>query len=255
MRVSLALVLLPWLAIGSVGCVGTKTASGLYESKLPSHGTVVTKGSKRRLIAQPSAFFVGSRGWHSSITLERAAIPKGAWPAGVVEQTFAGSHYVEVGWGDADFYMARHPTVLTALDAALLPGASVLLVGGLDPPLGKALPWGGLQRVLCSQEEFFALCRAIGATFQRDKKGNAQAVGTGLYGRISRFYAAHGLYSAANTCNHWTVRMMRAGGLRASLAPTETWSSGAVVAQARRLVNKRAAAEIVPLPPNLKPAR
>lgn len=186
------------------------------------------------------AFFVGSRGWHSSITVERAAIPKGAWPAGIVERTFAGSRYVEVGWGDADFYMARRPTVLTALDAALLPGASVLLVVGLSPPLEKALPWGALQRVPCSKEELHAICRAMGATFQRDEDGGASPVGSGLYGRTSRFYAAHGLYSSVHTCNHWTARMMRAGGLRSSLAPTETWSSGAVVAQARRLIKNRA---------------
>ena len=187
------------------------------------------------------AFFVGSRGWHSSITVERAAIPSGAWPAGVAEGAFAGCRYVEVGWGDAEFYMARRPTVVTALDAVLLPGASVLLLVGLDAPLERALPWGGLQRVRCSREEFAALCRAIGATFQRDDNGKTEPVGKGLYGRESRFYPARGRYSAVQTCNHWTTRMMRAGGLRASLAPTETWSSGAVVRQARRLANQRAA--------------
>ncbi|MBA3763032.1 MAG: DUF2459 domain-containing protein [Chthoniobacterales bacterium] len=91
-------------------------------------------------------------------------------------------------------------------------------------------------------EQFNALCHEIGASFQRDEEGHARAVGVGLPGRTSRFYAAHGLYSAVHTCNHWTTQTMRAGGLNASLAPTETWSSGAVVAQARRLVTKRARA-------------
>lgn len=188
------------------------------------------------------AFFVASRHLHSSITVERAAIPGNVWPAGVVERTFRGCRYIEVGWGDADFYMARHPTVFTALDAVFLPGASVLLLVGLDPPLDRALPWGDLVRVRCTAEEFNALCREIGASFQRDERGNAKAVGVGLYGRTSRFYAARGLYSGLDTCNHWTTRTMRAGGLRTSLAPNHTWSSGAVVAQARRLATKRAKA-------------
>lgn len=185
------------------------------------------------------AFYVGSRRWHSSITIERAAIPKNAWPACVVERSFRGCHYIEVGWGDADFYMARHPTVFTAFDAVFLPGPSVLLLVGLDPPLDRALPWGDLVRVPCTADEFNALCRQMGASFKLDDKGNAKAVGVGLYGRTSRFYAAKGLYSGFNTCNYWTTRTMRAGGLKASVAPNHTWSSGAVVAQARQLMAKR----------------
>ena len=231
MRFSLAFLLLVAASLGFGGCAVSRTAMPLADFSRP--------GSARG----EHAFFVGCRGWHSSITIERSAIPTSAWPNGVVERSFRGCRYVEVGWGDADFYMARHPTVLTALDAALLPGASVLLVVGLDPPLEQALPWGDLVRVPCTAEEFNGICQAIGATFRRDAAGNAKAVGVGLYGRTSRFYAAHGLYSAVQTCNHWTTRTMRAGGLNASLDPTKTSSSGAVVKQARRLVEKRSNAQ------------
>ena len=239
MRFLKALAVLIGVALCFTSCAGSRALVAAPEKPAVRNGVGV---SARAVRSTPDhAFFVGSRGWHSSITVERAAIPRGTWPAGVAERAFAGSRYVEVGWGDADFYMARRPTVLTALDALLLPGASVLLVVGLDAPLDRALPWGGLQRVPCSREEFAALCRAIGATFQRNENGKAESVGKGLYGRESRFYAARGRYSAVQTCNHWTTRMMRAGGLRASLAPTETWTSGAVVRQARRLANQRAA--------------
>ena len=239
MRFLKPLVLLSGLTLCFTGCAGSSASVAASERRAGRSGVGVSGRSAPGTLDH--AFFVGSRGWHSSITVERAAIPSGAWPAGVAERTFAGCRYVEVGWGDADFYMARRPTVLTALDAALLPGASVLLVVGLDAPLERALPWGGLQRVPCSREEFAALCRAIGATFQLDGNGKAEPVGKGLYGRESRFYAARGRYSLLQTCNHFTTRMMRAGGLRASLAPTETSSSGAVVRQARRLADERAA--------------
>ena len=239
MRFLKALAVLSGLALCFTGCAGSSASVATAEKHAVRNGAGVSVRSVRGTLDH--AFFVGSRGWHSSITVERAAIPHGAWPAGVAERAFAGSRYVEVGWGDADFYMARRPTVLTALDAALLPGASVLLLVGLDPPLERALPWGSLQRVPCTREEFAALCRAVGATFQLDDNGTAEPVGKGLYGRESRFYAARGRYSSVQTCNHWTTRMMRAGGLRASLAPRETWSSGAVVRQARRLANQRAA--------------
>ncbi|MBA2270962.1 MAG: DUF2459 domain-containing protein, partial [Chthoniobacterales bacterium] len=66
-----------------------------------------------------------------------------------------------------------------------------------------------------------------------------QELGPGLYGRVSRFYPAHGRYYFANTCNNWTARMMRAGGFAADVGPTGTWSAGAVMAQARRLARER----------------
>lgn len=211
-----------------------------------THADIASNGKFKRPGGgqQDHAFYVGSRHLHSSITVERAAIPKGAWPSGVVEHTFRGCRYIEIGWGDADFYMARHPTVLTALDAVFLPGPSVLLLVGLDPPLTRALPWGHLVRVPCTAQEFDRLCQEIGASFQLDEKGNTKVVGTGLYGRTSRFYAAKGSYSAVQTCNSWTTRTIRAGGLRTSLAPPQTWSSGSVVAQAGRLAAKRAKAPV-----------
>jgi uncharacterized protein (TIGR02117 family) len=219
------------LAVALALCACAETRSGIAATGQTS--------ARSGNVRQDHFFYVGCRRWHSSITVERAAIPKNAWPAGIVETTFRGCHYIEVGWGDADFYMARHPTVFTAFDAVFLPGPSVLLLVGLDPPLERALPWGNLVRVPCTAQEFNALCREIGGSFKLDEKGNAKAVGVGLYGRTSRFYEARGLYSGLNTCNHWTTRTMRAGGLKASVAPNHTWSSGAVVAQARRLVEKR----------------
>lgn len=229
MRYSLVVLQLLAVSLGLCACATSQTTLPASRSSM-----------RARHAPRDHFFFVGCRKLHSSIIVERAAIPKNVWPAGVVEGTFRGCRYIEVGWGDADFYMARHPTVLTALDAVFLPGPSVLLLVGLDPPLERALPWGGLVRVPCTAQEFNAFCREIGASFQLDGKRKAKPVGVGLYGRTSRFYSAEGLYSGFHTCNAWTTRTMRAGGLSASLAPTETWSSGAVVAQARRLVARRA---------------
>lgn len=182
-----------------------------------------------------AAFFVGSHGWHTSIIVPRETIPKGAWPPGVVDRTFGDSRYLEVGWGDRTFYMAPRPNVSTAFDAVFLPGASVLHIVGLNPPLESAFAWTGFVRMPCTAAELRSVCNAIGATFAAD----ARELGPGLYGRISRFYPAKGRYYFANTCNNWTARIMRAGGFAADAGPAGTWSAGAVVAQARRLARER----------------
>jgi uncharacterized protein (TIGR02117 family) len=184
-------------------------------------------------------FYVGSTGWHTSIVVPRAQIPTGTWPGGITERTFSAYPYLEIGWGDRKFYTAPKPNVAMALHAVFLPGPSVLHVVGLKPPLERALPWNALVRVPCTQTEFASLCRALGATFERDASGRARCLGQGLYGETSRFYQALGPYYLLNICDTWTARMMRAGGLPANTSPTGTWSAGATVAQARRLVAQK----------------
>lgn len=187
----------------------------------------------------PSAFsaefYVGSHGWHTSIIVARAQIPKNTWPRGVADGTFARYPYLQTGWGDRKFYTHPKPNAGMALDAVLSPGPSVLHVVGLKPPLSRSLEWSALVRVPCTKQEFDSLCRALGDSFERDARGRAQPLGPGLYGETSRFYPARGRYHLFNTCDTWTARMMRAGGLRADAGPTGTYSAGAIIRQARRL--------------------
>jgi uncharacterized protein (TIGR02117 family) len=188
-------------------------------------------------------FYVGSSGWHTSIVVPRGQIPTGTWPRGITERTFSAFPDLEIGWGDRKFYTAPKPNLAMALHAAFLPGPSVLHVVGLKPPLERALPWDALIRVPCTRTEFASLCRALGATFERDTSGRARCLGQGLYGETSRFYQALGRYSLLNTCDTWTARMMRAGGLPANTSPAGTWSAGATLAQARRLAAQKLPAQ------------
>lgn len=189
--------------------------------------------------AAPTAFYVGSHGWHTSIIVPRRQIRAGAWPRGVATKTFAGFDYLEIGWGDRKFYTAPKPNVAMALDAVLLPEPSVLHIVGLNPPLDRALPWSALITVPCTDDELANLCRALGESFDRDGNGDVTSLGRGLYGKTSRFYAARGRYYLFNTCDTWTARMMRAGGLPADSSVAGTWNAGRVIVQARRLVARR----------------
>jgi uncharacterized protein (TIGR02117 family) len=194
-------------------------------------------------VASDLAFYVGSHDWHTSIVVPRGQIPTDTWPRGITERTFSPYPYLEIGWGDRKFYTAPKPNVAMALRAAFLSGSSVLHIVGLEPPLERALPWNALVRVSCTRAEFASLCRALGDTFERDASGHARALGPGLYGETSRFYQARGRYYLLNTCDTWTARMMRAGGLPANTSPGGTWSAGATIAQARRLVTQKLQAQ------------
>lgn len=217
---------------GRVWCV-----LALWTVVAAGNGTAAAPAAEKRT----AAFYVDSHGWHSGIFIPRAAIPPGAWPSGVVEQDFAGCAYLELGWGDRKFYPAKHPGVLMAFDAALLPGPSVLHIAGLQPPLADAHTWSALVKVPCTRGELAGLCRDLGRSFERDSRGRTRRMGPGLYGAKSGFYPAQGSYWIGNNCNNWTARELRAGGLPAHPDVFRAFTSGEVVAQTRRLQEQRAA--------------
>jgi uncharacterized protein (TIGR02117 family) len=197
---------------------------------------VALAGPGRQL--QAAEFYVVRDRWHSGIVVARADIAAGAWPAGTVEH-FAGCRCLELGWGDRAYYIAPHPTALMAVRAALVPSPSVLHIAGFAGPVRGAYPWAEVVRVPCTPGEFTALCRALGASFELDASGQAESLGPGLYGLRSEFYAARGRYWLGNTCNSWTLREARAGGVPTRVGPVGSWSSAAVTAEVRRLLRAK----------------
>ena len=192
--------------------------------------------------ARGAEYYVTSHGWHTGIAVPRAAVlaAGAAWPPGVAAHDFAGCAWLELGWGDRKFYMAKKPGVAMAVGAALVPGRSVLHVVGLPASPGRERArWTALVPIPCTDVELRDVCRALGASFERDAAGRAPRLGPGLYGVRSGFYAARGRYWIGDTCNSWTLRTARAGGLALRVGPRGTLQAGAVIAQVRREVARR----------------
>ena len=84
---------------------------------------------------EPSrTIYLVSHGWHAGIVVKRADIPPGIWPQ---HKDFPDSEYLEVGWGDRDYYMTPSPHLGITLKAGLLPTASVLHIVGFSE-IGRA---------------------------------------------------------------------------------------------------------------------
>ena len=190
--------------------------------------------------ARAAEFYVSSHGWHTGIVVPRTAVAVSrAWPPGVAERDFAGCAFLELGWGDRKFYMAKHPGIALAVGAALVPGRSVLHIVGYQGSPTREHRWTDLVTVPCTDAQLRSLGEALGATFERDAAGRAPPLGPGLYGFKSHFYAARGRYWIGNTCNAWTLRMERAGGLPVRVGPNGNLRASAVIAQTRRVLLKR----------------
>ena len=150
-----------------------------------------------------------SHGQHTGIIVRAGDIPEGLWP----ESTdYPGAEYLEVGWGDREFYPAPDPSVGDALRAAFVPGAAVLHVVGLTDHPTHVLSFSELVALEISEAGFERLIEFIAATHDRAGAKRAEPIGPGLY-LDSHFYLALGSFHLFNNCNTWVVNALRAAGL------------------------------------------
>lgn len=150
--------------------------------------------------------------------------------------TAGDARYLSFGWGDLAFY-TQTPTpqdfqLSTALAALLRPTPGVLYVRGYRSlPRTSEATGLTLKPLQLSATQYRQLTRQILATFARagDREaGFVKLTQTHPYG--GNFYAATGSYSALETCNDWTARVLREASVN-----TPVWSglASAVLHHAR----------------------
>ena len=172
--------------------------------------------------------YLVSHGWHTGIVLRRAEVPPAIWPeAG----DFSGAEYLEVGWGDRDYYQTREPGAWLTLKAALWPTPSVLHIVGFSDSVEKFFPASDIIRVELSSRGFEQLSGYIHAGYARDAAGQTIHLGTSLYGD-GRFYLSHEKFHLFNTCNVWSARGLRAAGL--PVTPFLSITAEQVLSQAQK---------------------
>jgi len=153
--------------------------------------------------------YLVSHGWHAGMVLRRADIPANLWPENV---DFPYAEFLEVGWGDKQYYQTPDAHLGTTLRAALWPTSSVLHIVGFNGAVTAYYSSSEIIEIKLGEPGFELLSRYIAASFARDGSGQALPLGRGLYGN-SRFYLSRESYHLLNTCNVWTARALRAAGV------------------------------------------
>ncbi len=141
--------------------------------------------------------------WHTGLVLRRQDVPADVWPE---RDDFPGAEYLEVGWGDRDFYRAPQGTLWLGLKATFWANDSVLHVAAFSAPPA----WRDVAEIGLSPRGFRALAAFIAGAHARTGEGRAIPLGPGRYAD-SRFYLGRERY-VLTTCNVWTARALRAGG-------------------------------------------
>lgn len=183
------------------------------------------------LPAGPSEFtrtiYLVGHGWHAGIVIKRDDIADATWPE---KRDFPHAEYIEVGWGDSDYYQTPNPGWDIAVKAALVPTDSVLHIVGFSGPVSAYFPASEIIEIKLSESGFKELNHYISASHFRDPTGKSLFLGPGLYGN-SRFYRSHETYHLFNNCNAWTARALRRSGF--SITPGSIMTVEGLMSRAR----------------------
>jgi len=173
------------------------------------------------------SFWLVTQDAHTGIAIRRADIPPGLWPE---SRDFPQADYLEVGWGERDYYMGRDQGFWATLRVALGSNPSVLHVAGIRGPLRGSFPASEIVELSLPAASYERLIRHIHDAYDRAGAPVVAPLGPGLYGD-SRFYPGRESFSLLRTCNVWTAQGLRDAGLPVSDAITRE----GLMSQARRI--------------------
>jgi uncharacterized protein (TIGR02117 family) len=176
-----------------------------------------------------STVWIVAHGWHAGIAVRTGDLPATLWPE---RHDFPRTEYLELGWGDREYWQAQDPGLRLAFNALVLPTPSVLRVIAIDGPVAAAYPGAEIVELRLSRAGFERLLRFVDETFARAGAPSAVPVGPAAWPH-SRFYPAHGSYHLFRTSNTWTARALREAGV--PITPAFALTSGGVMRQVRRL--------------------
>ena len=152
-----------------------------------------------------STVYVAKHDWHTAIIIDKADLAP-LFPELVSK--FPDAHYLDISWGDKKYFMAPKGTVGLALRAALLPTKSVVRVLGFTQNLDSYFLQSNIQAVQLSGEEFYRLIDFVRGTFSITDSGNLVPVD-----KRGVFYLSGKTYWGFRTCNVWTARALKNGGV------------------------------------------
>lgn len=169
-----------------------------------------------------------NHGLHAGLLIARADLAR-ALPA--LAETFATGDWVEIGWGDEDFYRTPQPSLGLALRALLRPTPAALHVQPIDGT-PRGLSGGEVVEIRLSEAGYRRLLAFVVASFGRSAQGTPTDLGPGLF-IGSRFYRAKGHYSLLRTCNTWLAEALAAGGC--PLRPARLVTAGQLLSRLQQM--------------------
>lgn len=173
-------------------------------------------------------------GFHTDLAVPREALMRTPGPLADAAATLASGDWILIGWGDAKFYVDQSPITDRLPDGArafFRPGnPSVVMLDPEQSDPRDRFAEDGRAALHLSPAGFKAMLRRVEASLAlTDSRARVAAARPG---DDARFYASSETFSIAYLCNHWSARVLNAGGL--AVRPLRSVTSSEVMATARR---------------------
>ena len=171
--------------------------------------------------------FVVHNNWHAALVVRKADLSQALVPE---QDQFPEAEYLEISWGDRDYFPAIEESVGLALRAAFWSRGSVLHLVGFRGTVKDYFTEGEIIEVALSQESFRRLSEFVSASFLRADPFMPAQSQPGLVAN-GRFYPASGKFSILRTCNTWIAEALKSAGL--DISPWYVISAGSLARQVR----------------------
>ena len=172
--------------------------------------------------------YIVSHGWHTSLVINREDLVELVEP---LSADFDSVEFLEIGWGDRQYYQAADVTMGMALRAVLWPTETVLHVVGISTSPPDYFGDGAVFVLSIPEGGYRDLLVFVASSFARLSNRALIRLGPALYGS-GWFYEAEGRFHAGNTCNTWIAKAIAAAGY--PFANVNTVSARGVASQLRR---------------------
>ena len=175
-------------------------------------------------------FYIVRHKWHTGIVIKVSEIPYNLLPE---KNHFPKAKYIEIGWGDAAFYRAKHIDFELISNALLFPTKSVVHIVGFETAVEVYFDKLQIIKIYSNQKDYRKMVNFIGQSLFRGTNQIAKPIGPGRYG-YSNFYKGVENYHLFRTCNNWTAEALINAGI-----PISKILSGTAGGVANQLSNYR----------------
>lgn len=156
--------------------------------------------------------YVSSISWHTGIVVPAYSLPDSLWRE---NHNYADAAYLEIGWGEADFYPHRGFNLWYALKSVFWPTSSVLHINPIHRQVDEYYYNTEVVRIEINDEQLRRLSFYLVEEFERDERGKIIPAAEGIYSD-SYFYEGSSSYYFPKNSNVWAARALKEAGFSIS---------------------------------------
>ena len=178
---------------------------------------------KQEQLDDTHIIYVSSISWHTGIVVPGYALPDSLWIEG---HNYAANSYLEIGWGDLDFYTHEGFNLWYALKAVFWPTSSALHINPIQRQVEDYYSNTDVVKLVLNDEQLHRLSRFLVKELELDENGKIIPTAEGFY-HSSNFYKGSSSYYFPNNSNVWAARAVKRAGF--SIGPIWHQTTGSVL--------------------------